>query len=105
MPTFVGILTSISMINITSERLKARNFFICLYFSFNEQFVLSRVEHEKSFITSVPACQAEHNIGSDLGPICLIPETIFQKNCEKKLHKIFPKAKELTTCKVLNAHS
>ena len=30
----VGILTNISMINTTSERLKARNFFICQYFSF-----------------------------------------------------------------------
>ena len=34
MPTIVGILTFISMINTTSERLKARNFFICQYFSF-----------------------------------------------------------------------
>ena len=33
MPTFVGILTYISMINTTSERLKARNFFICWSFS------------------------------------------------------------------------
>ena len=32
MPTSVGILTFISMINTTSERLKARNFFICRYF-------------------------------------------------------------------------
>ena len=37
MPTTVGILTLISMINTTSERLKARNFFICRYFSFYEQ--------------------------------------------------------------------
>ena len=37
MPTIVGILTSISIINITPERLKARNFFICRYFSFYEQ--------------------------------------------------------------------
>ena len=29
MPTFVGILTFISMINMTSERLKARNYLIC----------------------------------------------------------------------------
>ena len=36
MPTIVGILTFISMINTTSERLKARNF-ICWYFSFDEQ--------------------------------------------------------------------
>ena len=37
MPTIVGILTFISMINTTSKRLKARNFFICRYFSFYEQ--------------------------------------------------------------------
>ena len=37
MPTIVGILTFISMINTTSERLKARNFFNCWYFSFYEQ--------------------------------------------------------------------
>ena len=37
MPTFVGILTFILLINTTSERLKARNFFICWYFSFYEQ--------------------------------------------------------------------
>ena len=37
MPTIVGILTFISMINTTAERLKARNFFIWRYFSFNEQ--------------------------------------------------------------------
>ena len=36
MPTIVDILTFISMINITSERLKASNFFICRYFSFYE---------------------------------------------------------------------
>ena len=38
MPTIVGILTFISMINATSERLKARIFFICRYFSLYEQF-------------------------------------------------------------------
>ena len=37
MPTIVGILTFISMINTLSERLKARNFFVCWYFSFCEQ--------------------------------------------------------------------
>ena len=37
MPTIVDILTFMSMINSTSERLKARNFFICRYFSFYEQ--------------------------------------------------------------------
>ena len=37
MPTIVGILTFISMINTTYESLKARNFFICRYLSFYEQ--------------------------------------------------------------------
>ena len=37
MPTIVGVLTFLSMINTTSERLKARNVFICRYFSFYEQ--------------------------------------------------------------------
>ena len=37
MPTIVGILTFISMINTTSEILKARNFFICRYCSFYEK--------------------------------------------------------------------
>ena len=38
MPTIiVGIFTFISRINTTSERRKARNFFICRYFSFYEQ--------------------------------------------------------------------
>ena len=37
MPTIVGILKFISMINTISERLKARNLFICRYFSFYEQ--------------------------------------------------------------------
>ena len=37
MPTTVGILTFISMINTTSETLGARIFFSCRYFSFYEQ--------------------------------------------------------------------
>ena len=37
MPTIVGILSFISMINTTSKRLKARNVFICRYFSVYEQ--------------------------------------------------------------------
>ena len=37
MPTIVGILTFISIINTTSERLKARHLFICRYYSFSEQ--------------------------------------------------------------------
>ena len=42
MLTIVGILTFISMINTTSERLKATNFFICQYFSFDEQLKAER---------------------------------------------------------------
>ena len=34
MPTIVGILTFISMINTTPEKLKARNFFICQYLTY-----------------------------------------------------------------------
>ena len=37
MPTIVGVFTFISLINTTSERLKAIIFFICRYFSFYEQ--------------------------------------------------------------------
>ena len=40
MPTMVGILTFISMINTTSERLKSRNILSCQYFSFYEQLNL-----------------------------------------------------------------
>ena len=45
MSTIVGILTFISMINATSEGLRARYLFICRYFSFmsNGNFVLSWV--------------------------------------------------------------
>ena len=38
MPTIVGILTFMSRINTTSEKLKARNFFICRCFSVYKQF-------------------------------------------------------------------
>ena len=37
MPTIVGILAFISMINTASERHKSRNFFICRYFRCYEQ--------------------------------------------------------------------
>ena len=37
MPTIVGILTLMSMINTTSERFKSRNFFICRDLSFYEE--------------------------------------------------------------------
>ena len=58
MPTIVGILTFISMINTTSESLKARNFFICLYFSFYEQLKF-RAQYEKCFITLGPGIKLE----------------------------------------------
>ena len=53
MPTIVGILTFTSMINTSSERLKDTSSFvgISVYMS-SLNFVLSAVEHEKSFITS-----------------------------------------------------
>ena len=56
MPTLVGILTFISMINTTSKILKARTVFIFQYFVFMSSwnFMLSRAEHEKSFITLGP---------------------------------------------------
>ena len=37
MPTIVGILAFISILNTTSERLKTRNFLICLYLNVYEQ--------------------------------------------------------------------
>ena len=37
MPTIIGILTFISMINTASGRLEARNFFICRNLSFYKQ--------------------------------------------------------------------
>ena len=56
MPTVVGILTFISMINTTFENLKARisSFVGILVFMNGWNFMLIWVEHEKSFITSGP---------------------------------------------------
>ena len=53
MPTIVGILTFISMINTTYECSKARKSVFCgiLVFMSSLNFVLSWVEYEKSFIT------------------------------------------------------
>ena len=50
MPTIVGILTFISMINATSESLKAKKllFFSILMFMNCSNLMLSRGEHEKS---------------------------------------------------------
>ena len=58
MPTFVGIFTFMSMINAASERLKARNFFICRYFSLYEQLKFRAQFSMKSFIPSEPALEA-----------------------------------------------
>ena len=56
MPTIVGILTFISRINTTSKRIKARNVFICRYFSFYEQlkFCAQLSWAWKKIITSGP---------------------------------------------------
>ena len=55
MPTIVGILTFISMINTNSERLKARNVFICWYFSVTFEISCSvELNMKKCFITSGP---------------------------------------------------
>ena len=59
MATIGVILTFIGMINTTSERLKARNFFICWYFSFYEQLkvcVRGKFYYLKACITP---CYAE----------------------------------------------
>ena len=51
MPTTVGILTFISMINKTFERFKARNFLFLsiLVLMSSCKFMLSWVEHEKAY--------------------------------------------------------
>ena len=56
MPTIVGILTFISMINTSSDSLKAWKVFIfnIIVFIRSLNFVLSWVEHAKSCITSGP---------------------------------------------------
>ena len=43
MPTIVDILTFISMINTTSERLKAINFFSCRYISFYKLYEIYEI--------------------------------------------------------------
>ena len=60
MTTIVRILTFISIIKTTSERLKGRNFFICRYFSLYEQLKSCSVElNTKSFITSGPVVRLD----------------------------------------------
>ena len=71
MSTFVSILTFVSMINTTSERLKSKNLLYLSVFKLYEQlkFVASCVEHGKSFITSGPV-GTDSNIGHDEKLIC-----------------------------------
>ena len=57
------------MINTTSERLRARNFFVCRYFSFYEQLKVCAqlsVKLEKSFITSGPDLEELNGRALDL---------------------------------------
>ena len=58
MPTIVDILTFIPLINTTSERLKAREFFICQYFSFYEQlkFCVQLSFPQKQFLLLLAFC-------------------------------------------------
>ena len=55
MPKIVGILTFISRINTTSESFNGgKYYFKLLNFMSSGNFIVTRVEHEKSFITSGP---------------------------------------------------
>ena len=87
MLTIVGILTFISMINTTPERLKARNFFICRYFIFYEQlkFHAQLSWAWKSFITYGPDCFIRRSL-SLLGPAYRYPSATCGKPCRKPLH-------------------
>ena len=73
MPTIVGILIFMRMINTTSEHLKAIKVFIFKHLRFYQHLnsMLSGVEHEKSFITSGPGECLTHE------KPCLIPVLIF----------------------------
>ena len=91
MPATVGILTFIRMINTPSEGLKARNFFICRYFSFYEQLkcraqlskglsihlyrkTLVELSMQKSFITSgqIPNCHTDVTVFYVILKSCMI---------------------------------
>ena len=87
------------MINTTSERLKARNFFNCRYFSFYEQLKFrAGVEHEKSFIASWPGLIDDYiqddafmeklkssNLATHYLGLCLVIEVWIQ-GCKIILH-------------------
>ena len=69
MPTIVGILTFISMINTTSDSLKARIVFIFQDFSFYEQL--------KIYVQLSWAWKRFYNLGPELTQHDLLPETDF----------------------------
>ena len=60
MPTIVGILTFIRRINyrLGDSTLKFQSIWAILAFMRNSNFMLSYVEHEKSFKTLAPDCEA-----------------------------------------------
>ena len=67
MPTTVGILTFMSRITKTTKSFKAKNVVIFQHFFMSsENFVLSWVEYEKSFIALRPAYRAA------LGPVMTV---------------------------------
>ena len=79
MPTIVGILTFISMINTTSERLKVINVLICQYFSFNQQ-LKSRAQLSWAWIKF-------YNLGPDqrVSKMILIVQYCFEIFCFRVL--------------------
>ena len=81
MPKLVCILTFISMINTTSEKLKARNFFFVgiLAFMSSRNFL----EHEKSFITS----GLGSHVKSDIIMLCHISTYSGTSNDEQEKHR------------------
>ena len=82
MSTVVDILTFISMINTKSERLKARKFLICRYFTFYVELSM-----KKRFITSGPDSNFPGGIShfSLLSGPSLNPENIYGLSCSLTL--------------------
>ena len=68
MPTIVGILTFISMINALFDSFKARYIFIFLIFFLSASEISCSVEHEKSFITLRPGRKLQRQVFSYQGP-------------------------------------
>ena len=59
------------MLNSTELEKKARQFFICLYFSFYEQlkFPAKLSWAWKQFYNLLPLCQDQQSVGPDLDPV------------------------------------